>query len=163
DSAVASLVHGLRKGNAPFLRVLDWGGQSRTTASINNCLLYALSAGPKRPRIEVLNFSNNSTFFDEKLPNLRGALRACPGLRELRMDSTQTPYDQLGDLTLALEAGDVPRLRSLYVRLPVSTENRELIASTCEGLEKAADLRGVCFEIDCKPFGPGHAAFFPLG
>ncbi|CAN0192792.1 unnamed protein product, partial [Ectocarpus fasciculatus] len=89
DSAVASLVHGLRKGNAPFLRVLDWGGQSRTTASINNCLLYALSAGPKRPRIEVLNFSNNSTFFDEKLPNLRGALRACPGLRELRMDSTQ--------------------------------------------------------------------------
>ncbi|CAN0454635.1 unnamed protein product [Ectocarpus sp. 12 AP-2014] len=162
-NAVTPLVYGLRQGNAPFLRVLDWGGQSRTTACIGNYVLSALSAGPMRPRIEVLNFNNNCTFFDEKLSNLRGALRACPGLLELRMDSTTTPSDQLGDLTLALEAGDVPRLRSLYVRVPVSTENRERVASIGEGLVKAADLRGVCLEIDYKPFGPGHPAFFAFG
>lgn len=152
DTAVANLVHGLRKGNAPSLRVLDWGGQSRTTASVNNYLLSALSDGPTRPKMEVLNFCNNCTFFDEKLSNLRGALRACPGLLELRMDSTKTPSDQLEDLTLALEAGVRPSLRSLYVGVPVSAENRENVTSTSEGLK-----------IDLKSFGSGFPAYFAYG
>lgn len=113
-------VDALRRGCAPNLRVLDLKYQLMPNKKLSNSILWALSAG-KCPHMEHLNFGSNSYHFDERpsLDALRGALQACSNLRELRMDCTGIPDEQLCDVLAALQAGKMPLLTFLLsIRTP---------------------------------------------
>lgn len=118
------LIFGLSLGYAPNLRSLNWDDQSCGKGGMDDAVLSAIRAG-KCPHMERLSFTDNFFCSEYRLGQLRGALQACSRLRELRMDCSRTPGDQLRDLTAALLAGDVPRLTSLYVRKPRSFHGLE--------------------------------------
>lgn len=111
------LADGLRYGHAPNLRVLKLDRQRFMFSGMDDVVLAALSAG-MCPRIEHVTLAGSHYPLGSSLPSLRGALTACPELRELRMEFASAPVGQVRDLVEALGAGDVPRLRYLCIATP---------------------------------------------
>lgn len=112
----SALSSALRSGCAPNLRVLTWDDQSCIKQTVDESVLWGLCTG-KCPHMEKLSFTSPwSSHSLARTDSLRGALQACPNLRELRMDCTRSPGRKLGDLTASLQAGDVPCLTYLLVQ-----------------------------------------------
>lgn len=115
-----NLAVGLSSGRAPMLRVLNWDGQTNHRETpLDVVILSALAAG-KCPHIQCLSFTNNKVCPEYRIDCLRDALRACPNLRELRMDCSRSPRRDAQVLTRALKAGETPRLASLFIRSTTS-------------------------------------------
>lgn len=112
----SDLSSALRLGFAPNLRVLTWDDQSCINQTVDESVLWGLCSG-KCPHMEKLSFMSPwSSHSLARTDSLKGALQACPNLRELRMDCTMSPGRKLGDLTASLQAGDLPCLTSLLVQ-----------------------------------------------
>lgn len=153
NSHFSGLSKTLRLGCAPNLRVLIWDNQCCGKDGVDDLVLWGLSAG-NCPRIERMSFTDNFWLLEVRLDNLRGALHACPNLRELRMDCTRSPGKQMRDLTAALQAGDMPRLTSLFLR---ESGNSSLVPSTDEdtnALKHAVAARAPPIDLEVK-FGSG--------
>lgn len=123
EADVVPLAAALKKGNAPQLRVLNYGNNQQLVGdqeSASNLLLRALASGARpRHRIEVLSFADNWSFVNASLTSFRGALKACPGLRKLNIDSSKRPVFEVLDLAYAIAAGEVPRLEYVCLTVPV--------------------------------------------
>lgn len=149
NSHFSGLSKALRLGCAPNLRVLIWDNQVCGKDGVDDLVLGGLSAG-NCPRIERMSFTDSFWLSELRLDNLRSALHACPNLRELRMDCTRSPGKQMRDLATALQAGDMPRLTSLFVR---ESGYRTLVASTDEdinALKQAAAVRAPPIGLEVK-------------
>lgn len=149
NSHFRDLSEALRLGCAPNLRVLIWDNQVCGQDGLNDLVLGGLSAG-KCPRIERMSFTDSFWLSELRMDNLRSALRACPDLRELRMDCTRSPGRQMRDLAAALQDGDVPRLTVLFIR---ESRYRVVERSTGEeidALEQAAAKRAPPIDLEVK-------------
>lgn len=115
-SQFADLARGMSDGLVPRLRALNWDDQSCIRKrAVDDVLLEALARG-RCPLVERLSFTGNHFCPEYRIDRLFDALRACPLLRELRMDCSRTPQSELRALTRALVAGHCPRLELLFVR-----------------------------------------------
>lgn len=122
EADMTPLANGLKKGNAPQLRVFNYGNdqQRGTQESSTNLLLGALASGVcSRPRVQVLSFADNWSFVDTSLTHLRAALQACSGLRKLNIDSSKRPIFEVLDLAYAIAAGELPQLEYVCLTVPV--------------------------------------------
>lgn len=140
---IGKLVSGLGCGRAPNLRLLDWDEQaSNHHKRLDDAILSALSKG-ECPHLEFLSFANakaiNPSISDDS-QHLKGALRACPLLKELRMTVTRRSTEDLTRLTEALEAGDVPCLAYLEVSC-LRRHSTALSAPEMLAIKRAATAR----------------------
>eukprot|EP00903_Cladosiphon_okamuranus_P020850 g19149.t1 len=148
----SGLSKALRLGCAPNLRVLIWDNQVCSKDGVDDLILGGLSAG-KCPRIERMSFTDNFWLSELRIDNLRSALHACPNLRELRMDCTRSPGKQMRDLAAALQAGDMPRLRSLFVRKSGYRAVAPCTDQDINALKKAAAVRAPPIDLEVKSGG----------
>lgn len=94
---MGGLIHAITTGRLVILRALTWDGLAGGEKFVSNLMLEAFSRG-RCPETEFLNFIDNTGFDQEELSNLSSSgLKACPKLREIRMDTTMKPHEQLGD------------------------------------------------------------------
>lgn len=135
------LAHGLKTGRAPNLRVLNWDDQaSNRTIPLDNLILSALAAG-KCPRIERLSFTDNYRCPEARIDQLKCALRACPGLMELRMDCSSKARNEFRDLKALLEAGYIPHLTMLFVRSSHKPKTENGTLESAKALMQAGESR----------------------
>lgn len=141
-SHMMGLVQAIGGGHLCKLKVICWDGLAAGETQVSNLMLEAFSRG-KCPDIEILSFVDNTGFDMKELSHLSGALRVSPNLCELRMDTTMTPEVQLRELSVMITAGDVPRLKSLEIRLPteVSVEIVDDIEDEMQELDRIASSR----------------------
>lgn len=125
---VEPLAAALKKGNAPQLRLFNYGSNQQwgTPESSTNLLLGALACGVlPRHRLQVLSFADNWSFVDASLTYLRAALKACPGLRMLNIDSSKGPVSEVLELASAISTGDLPRLEYVCLSVPAVVPNND--------------------------------------
>lgn len=145
----SGLSNALRSGCAPNLQVLNWDDQVCCKEGVDDLVLRALCAG-KCPHMERLSFTANFVLAEVRQDFLRGALQACPKLRELRMDCTTSPGKQLRDLAATLQAGHVPCLTSLFVRASTYRLAVPHSEDEIDTLKKAAASRAPPIRLEVK-------------
>lgn len=89
-------------------------------------MLEALAQG-KCGKIEQLSFTDNVGFNQDPLSWLRRGLKACPQLSGLRMGTTKAPQEQIRPLVTMLDAGEMPLLRSLEIRVHKLVANSTVV------------------------------------
>lgn len=72
-----------------------------------------------RHRIQVLSFADSWSFVDAPLTYFRGALKACPGLRRINIDSYKRPISEVLDLAYAILTAELLQLKYVCLTVPV--------------------------------------------
>lgn len=136
------LIQAVAEGRVSALREVIWDGLAGGEKVVSNLMLEAFSRA-KCPEIELLSFIDNRGFDQTSLSFLTATLTACPRIREVRMDTTMTPAVQLQEFIVMLNAGNVPRLGRLEIRLPseVALGTEDGIMEQMKTLEQAGPSR----------------------
>ena len=160
DTIMKDLTKAISKGRLRELRSVVWDGLAAgaNSTGVNNLMLKAFGNG-RCSKIEVLSFIDNTGFDQKSLSNLSMALKGCPKLSQLRMDTTMKPWKQLKRLKVAIDEGYVPSLNVLEIRMPSHLGYRfqGLIRAAVKRIKLAVSRKGHHVEMSMRP---GKATIF---
>lgn len=141
-SHMKGLIQAIGEGHLSKLRRITWDGLAGGEQYVSNLMLEAFSRG-NCPEMKFISFIDNTGFDQKELSHLRSGLTACPDLQEIRMDTTMKPYEQLRELNTMIDAGDVPRLKLLEIRIAseLSDEGSGLTKEAMDKLSQTASSR----------------------
>eukprot|EP00752_Nemacystus_decipiens_P003813 g3508.t2 len=154
EADLEPLAAALEKGNAPQLRVFRCGNDQQrwgSPESSANLLLKALACGARpRHRLKVLNITNCWGFVDTSLTYLRAALRACPDLCQLSIDSSKRPVLEVLDLAYAIAAGHLPQLETVRLIVPAVVNPKDDPTKAIQVLASVAENKLPPAALDVK-------------